>query len=51
MELKKVDFKDTRQFSNLFLDYINGSDQLNEFYGNSPTVEGFAQQIKNKNLS
>jgi len=51
MELKKVDFKDTRQFSTLFLDYINGSDQLNEFYGNPPTQEGFEQQIKDKSLS
>lgn len=51
MELNKVDFKDTHEFSSLFLDYIEGSDQLKEFYGNQPTVEGFKRQIEQKEFS
>lgn len=51
MELKKIDFEETGQFSKLFLDYIQGADQVKEFYVNQPTVEGFKQQIESKEFS
>ena len=51
MNLTKVDYKDTRQFSSLFLDYINGKDQLREFYGERPEVNSFKDQIAKKSFS
>lgn len=51
MNLTKVDLKDTQQFSSLFLDYINGNDQLRNFYKEGPEIDGFKRQIESKNFS
>ncbi|UII33511.1 bacillithiol biosynthesis cysteine-adding enzyme BshC [Fulvivirga ulvae] len=51
MNLTKVDYKDTHQFSSLFLDYIHGKDQLREFYGQRPAIDSFKEQIATKNFS
>lgn len=51
MQLKKVDFDKTNQFSKIFLDYINNKSQLQPFYGLAPTVENFQKQISEKSFS
>lgn len=51
MELKKVDFEKTNQFSKIFLDYIDESPQLKPFYGRQATRENFGEQIKEKSFS
>ncbi|MBL6444960.1 bacillithiol biosynthesis cysteine-adding enzyme BshC [Fulvivirga sp. 29W222] len=51
MNLTRVDYKDTHQFSSLFLDYIHGKDQLMEFYGEKPEIGSFKKQIATKNFS
>lgn len=50
MNLTKVDFKDTQQFSALFLDYINGESQLSDFYGEKPEKASFGRQMETKSF-
>jgi bacillithiol biosynthesis cysteine-adding enzyme BshC len=50
MTLKKerISFKDSKQFSKLFIDYVNGTEQLKPFYSYSPKIESFKQIIADK---
>ncbi|MBK7183098.1 MAG: bacillithiol biosynthesis BshC [Bacteroidetes bacterium] len=50
MTLKKesISFKDSKQFSKLFIDYVNGTEQLKPFYSYSPKLESFKQIIADK---
>lgn len=50
MTLKKqhISFEDTKQFSKLFLDYINGESKLRSFYAYTPEIDSFKQAIEDK---
>ncbi|ELR72206.1 hypothetical protein C900_01760 [Fulvivirga imtechensis AK7] len=50
MDLTKVAYRDTHQFSPLFLDYINDKSQLREFYGERPEVNAFRALIHKRNF-
>lgn len=43
-----LDFSQTNQFSQLFLDFISQKEELREFYGNLPQLENFEKQIELK---
>lgn len=45
MQLHQIDFAQTGQFSDTFVDYITGQDTLKEFYHQLPLPENFDQQI------
>lgn len=51
MNLIKVDYTDTHQFSDLFLDYIDGRSQLADFYGERPGIDGIGHQAEAKKFS
>ncbi len=51
MKLEKVDFARTNQFSKIFTDYIGGASQLRPFYDNSPELNAYKDQLKNKKFS
>ncbi len=40
----------TGQFSQFFLDYINGKEELKPFYEHSPTIESFREAIAQRNF-
>lgn len=48
MKLSQVDFKDTHQFSSLFLKYIQGAPELKNFYSHRPEIKSFKEQIELK---
>ncbi len=50
MTLKKqhISFEETKQFSKLFLDYINGESELRKFYSYVPDIDSFKQAIEDK---
>ena len=50
MTLKKqtISFEETKQFSKLFLDYINGESNLRSFYTYTPEIVSFKQAIADK---
>ena len=50
MTLKKhtISFEETKQFSKLFLDYINGETKLRSFYAYAPEIDSFKQAIADK---
>lgn len=50
MTLKKqtISFEETKQFSKLFLDYINGESKLRSFYSYAPEIASFKQAIEDK---
>ncbi len=50
MALKKqhISFEDTKQFSKLFLDYINGDAKLRSFYSYAPEIASFKKAIEDK---
>jgi len=50
MSFKKLTLKlsDTKQFSKLITDYINGEENLRPFYAYQPTIESFKQVIEDK---
>ncbi len=43
-----VKLSDTKQFSKLITDYINGEEKLRPFYSYQPTIESFKQVIEDK---
>ena len=51
MTLKTVDLRATNKFSKLFLDNMDGADQLKDFYGKAPNIENFKAQIEAKKFS
>lgn len=46
-----ISFEQSHAFNQFFLDYINGKESLKPFYGASPTLENFKQQIDAKGKS
>jgi bacillithiol biosynthesis cysteine-adding enzyme BshC len=46
-----IPLQSTNAFSKTFLDYISGDSKLTSFYGLSPVIENFAEQIKAKTFS
>lgn len=48
MKATYIDYSDTNSFSKTLLAYIDGDEGLASYYGNKPTLEGFAKQIELK---
>ena len=50
MSLKKSTLKlaDTKQFSKLMMDYINGNENLRSFYSYTPVIDSFREVIEDK---
>lgn len=48
MEKQLLTYKSTRQFSDLVLDYLEGSDQLRPFFNRAPDLEQVKAQIQEK---
>ncbi|NVK49493.1 MAG: bacillithiol biosynthesis cysteine-adding enzyme BshC [Cyclobacteriaceae bacterium] len=46
-----IDLKKTGQFSNFFLDYLDGKAELRPFYNHLPKIESFHDAIKEKRFS
>ncbi|MBL6607027.1 MAG: bacillithiol biosynthesis cysteine-adding enzyme BshC [Flavobacteriaceae bacterium] len=51
MEKQLLTYKSTRQFSDLVLDYLEGSDQLRPFFNRAPDLEQVKAQIQEKSQS
>lgn len=51
MKAEKISFEKVKAFAPIFLDYVNNSEKLTRFYNESPTIEGFGELIKKRNLS
>ncbi len=51
MILNTVDLRTTNKFGKLFLDYIEGKEELKGFYGNAPSIGNFKAQIEAKKFS
>lgn len=45
MKVHHIPFQETGYFSNLIGDYLDKNENLNEFYGNFPDLNGFKNQI------
>jgi bacillithiol biosynthesis cysteine-adding enzyme BshC len=50
MKSTKIELQNTQQFSPIFLDYLNGKEDLKAFYHLPPTPESFQQQIQHKQI-
>ena len=50
MELKKLTFEETNNFSSLFLDYLSQKPELSEFYDQFPTKEGILKVLENRSF-
>ncbi len=50
MNVQKISLAETKAFKGLFLDYINQKPGLKPFYGNFPSIEGFAKQLTEKQI-
>lgn len=50
MDCQYLPLTATGQFSNLFLDYISQKEVLQPYYNRFPTLEAFAEQIKNRSF-
>ena len=46
-----ISFENSKQFQPIFLDYINQTETLKDFYNFFPTLENFEKQISLKNFS
>jgi len=51
MKATYIDYNDTLNFPALLIKYLENDEHLKDFYGNRPTIEGFADQINNKSKS
>lgn len=51
MKSTKIELENTEQFSPVFLDYLNGKEELSPFYHLPPNPESFQQQLQQKKLS
>ena len=51
MNLSQISFEDTKQFSSIFLDYVNGNAALKPFYGHAPAIDNFEEVIANRKFS
>ncbi|MCK5699700.1 MAG: bacillithiol biosynthesis BshC, partial [Cyclobacteriaceae bacterium] len=50
MNLHQFDFEETKRFSSIFLDYINNSKELQDYYSYRPEIESFEKAIANRNF-
>jgi len=48
MKIDTISFKETAYFSKLMLDYLQQKEGVQALYGNTPNLEGFRAQIKDK---
>ncbi|MFY0593686.1 bacillithiol biosynthesis cysteine-adding enzyme BshC [Roseivirga sp.] len=48
--LAKIPFEKTNSFSNFFLDYIKGDEQLSQYHNGLPTAENLLNQIESRNF-
>ena len=48
MKATYIEYSDTNSFSKTLLAYIAGDEGLAPYYGNRPTLDGFAEQIEQK---
>ena len=51
MNLRQISFEETKRFSSIFLDYINGKQELQQFYGYTPDIENFGKAITERTLT
>ncbi|WP_240686591.1 bacillithiol biosynthesis cysteine-adding enzyme BshC [Algoriphagus formosus] len=51
MEYHCIDLRKTNQFSDFFLDYIEGKAELRPFYNHLPKIESFQKAIEQKHFS
>jgi len=51
MKVHHIPFQKTGYFSKIVCDYLDKKDDLSDFYGNFPDLEGFKKQIETKELS
>jgi bacillithiol biosynthesis cysteine-adding enzyme BshC len=50
MDVACISYKETGAFSPTVIDYLEDRPELREFYSHRPTLEGFAELIKNKKV-
>lgn len=50
-DVKKLPFEQVANFPKLFLDYVNGREELKLLYGHFPAIKGFEEQLKLKKFS
>lgn len=50
-DIQKLALEQVANFPKLFLDYLNGKEELKNLYGHFPTIENFKHQIKAKSFS
>lgn len=50
MKLNKIEFEETKRFSFIFLDYIQGKKKLHINYSYAPNIESFEKAIANRNF-
>ena len=50
-DVKKLPFEQVANFPKLFLDYVNGREELKPLYGHFPAIKGFQEQLKLKKFS
>jgi bacillithiol biosynthesis cysteine-adding enzyme BshC len=48
MKVHQIPFQETGYFSKLICDYLNKENNLTNFYGNFPDIDGFKKQLKLK---
>lgn len=50
MKATLIDYKDTRSFSKLLINYLANDESLRPFYGNRPDIDGFNKQLDEKSF-
>jgi bacillithiol biosynthesis cysteine-adding enzyme BshC len=50
MKATLIDYKDTRSFSKLLINYLANEESLRAFYGNRPDIDGFKKQLEEKHF-
>ena len=50
MDVACISYKDTGAFSPTVIDYLEDKPELREFYSNRPTLDGFAEFLKHKQV-
>lgn len=50
MKATLIDYKDTRSFSKLLINYLANEEGLRSFYRNRPDVDGFKKQLEEKSF-
>ncbi|MDH5398787.1 MAG: bacillithiol biosynthesis cysteine-adding enzyme BshC [Cyclobacteriaceae bacterium] len=48
MEINKIDLKDTGQFSTMFLNYIQGKEEMKNLFGLFPALDNFGELISRR---